>query len=104
MLTPYLGLTRDNNVRKDTSIEKLAKLKPAFNKESGTLTAGNSTPFTDGASCVLLASEDWAREHGLPVLAFITFAEVAAVEYVKNRHNLLLAPVYASTRMLKKQA
>jgi len=102
MLTPYLGLTRDNNVRKDTSMEKLAKLKPAFNKESGTLTAGNSTPFTDGASCVLLASEDWAREHNLSVLAYISFAEVAAIEYVKDRQNLLLAPVYASTRMLKK--
>lgn len=102
MLTPYLGLTRDNNVRKDTSLEKLAKLKPAFNKENGTLTAGNSTPFTDGASCVLLASEDWARQRGLPVLAFITYAEVAAIEYVKQRQNLLLAPVYASARMLKK--
>ena len=102
MLTPYLGLSRDNNMRKDTSIEKLVRLKPAFNKENGTLTAGNSTPFTDGASCVLLASEDWAREHNLPVLAYITFAEVAAIEYVKDRHNLLLAPVYASTRMLKK--
>jgi acetyl-CoA C-acetyltransferase len=102
MLTPYLGLTRDNNVRKDTSLEKLAKLKPAFNKEKGTLTAGNSTPFTDGASCILLASEDWAREHHLPVLAYITFAEVAAIEYVKDRQNLLLAPVYASARMLKK--
>jgi acetyl-CoA C-acetyltransferase len=102
MLTPYLGLTRDNNVRKDTSMEKLSKLKPAFNKTSGTLTAGNSTPFTDGASCVLLASEDWAREHGLSVLAYITSAEVAAIEYVKDRQNLLLAPVYASTRMLKK--
>ncbi len=102
MLTPYLGLTRDNNVRKDTSLEKLAKLKPAFNKENGTLTAGNSTPFTDGASCVLLASEDWAREHELPVLAYIKFAEVAAIEYVKQKQNLLLAPVYASTRMLKK--
>lgn len=102
MLTPYLGLTRDNNVRKDTSMEKLAKLKPAFNKLNGTLTAGNSTPFTDGASCVLLASEDWARTHGLTILAYITFAEVAAIEYVKDRHNLLLAPVYASTRMLEK--
>jgi len=102
MLTPYLGLTRDNNVRKDTSMEKLAKLKPAFNRINGTLTAGNSTPFTDGASCVLLASEDWAHEHGLPVLAYITFAEVAAIEYVKDRQNLLLAPVYASTQMLKK--
>lgn len=102
MLTPYLGLTRDNNLRKDTSMEKLSKLKPAFNKENGTLTAGNSTPFTDGASCVLLASEEWARDHNLPVLAYITHAEIAAIEYVKNRHNLLLAPVYASTRMLKK--
>ncbi len=102
MLTPYLGLDRDNNMRKDTSLEKLAKLKPAFDKLNGTLTAGNSTPFTDGASCVLLASEAWAKKHGLPVLAYITFAEVAAIEYVKQKQNLLLAPVYASTRMLKK--
>jgi acetyl-CoA C-acetyltransferase len=100
MLTPYLGLTRDNNVRKDTSMEKLARLKPAFNKQIGTLTAGNSTPFTDGASCVLLASEQWAKEHNLPVLAYIVDAEIAAIEYVKNRQNLLLSPVYASTRML----
>ena len=102
MLTPYLGLARDNNVRKDTSLEKLAKLKPAFDKQHGTLTAGNSTPFTDGASCVLLASEDWALDYKLPVLAYITFAEVAAIEYVQQRQNLLLAPIYASTRMLKK--
>jgi acetyl-CoA C-acetyltransferase len=102
MLTPYLGLDRDNNVRKDTSLEKLAKLKPAFDKVNGTLTAGNSTPFTDGASCVLLASEEWAKERGLPVLAYITFAEVAAIEYVKQKQNLLLAPVYAATRMLAK--
>jgi acetyl-CoA C-acetyltransferase len=102
MLTPYLGLSRDNNVRKDTSLEKLAKLKPAFDKTNGTLTAGNSTPFTDGASCVLLASEEWARAHGLPVLAYITHAEVAAIEYVQQKQNLLLSPVYASTRMLKK--
>lgn len=102
MLSPYLGLDRDNNVRKDTSLEKLAKLKPAFDKVNGSLTAGNSTPLTDGASCVLLASEEWAKEKGLPILAYITFAELAAIEYVKNQHNLLLAPVYASTRMLKK--
>jgi acetyl-CoA C-acetyltransferase len=102
MLTPFMGLDRDNNVRKDTSLEKLEKLKPAFDKEKGTLTAGNSTPFTDGASCVLLASEDWAAEHNLPVLAYITHAEIAAIEYVQNKHNLLLAPIYASTRMLKK--
>jgi len=102
MLTPFLGLTRDNNLRKDTSMEKLSKLRPAFNKEDGTLTAGNSTPFTDGASCVLLASEDWARDHSLPILAYITYAEVAAIEYVKDRQNLLLAPVYAAARMLKR--
>jgi acetyl-CoA C-acetyltransferase len=102
MLTPYQGLNRDNNVRKDTSLEKLAKLKPAFDKVLGTLTAGNSTPFTDGASCVLLASDEWARQQGLPVLAYITFAEVAAIEYVTQKQNLLLAPVYAATRMLKK--
>jgi acetyl-CoA C-acetyltransferase len=102
MLTPYLGLDRDNNLRKDTSLEKLARLKPAFDKLNGTLTAGNSTPFTDGASCVLLASEDWARDHQLPVLAYITFAEVAAIEYVRQKQNLLLAPVCASARMLKK--
>lgn len=102
MVTPYLGLTRDNNLRTDTTLEKLAKLKPAFDKVNGTMTAGNSTPLTDGASCVLLASEEWAKEHNLPVLAYISFAELAAIEYVENKHNLLLAPVYASTRMLKK--
>ncbi len=102
MLTPFAGLEKDNNVRSDSSVEKLAKLKPAFDKVNGTLTAGNSTPLTDGASCVLLASEDWAKQHGLPVLAYITFAEIAAIEYVKNQQNLLLSPVYASTRMLKK--
>jgi acetyl-CoA C-acetyltransferase len=102
MITPYLGLTQDNNLRRDTTLEKLARLKPAFDKTNGTLTAGNSTPFTDGASCVLLASEEWAKAHNLPVLAYITFAEVAAIEYVKSQQNLLLAPVYAATRMLKK--
>lgn len=102
MITPYAGLSRDNNLRTDTSIEKLAKLKPAFDKEKGTLTAGNSSPLTDGASCILLASEDWARQQGLPVLAYITFAELAAIEYINNRHNLLMSPVYASARMLKK--
>ena len=100
MLSPYLGLDHDNVVRKDTSLEKLAKLKPAFDKEHGTLTAGNSSPLTDGASCVLLASEDWAREKGLPVLAYITFAEVAAIEYIEQKQNLLLSPVYAAHRML----
>ncbi|PBQ31101.1 acetyl-CoA C-acyltransferase [Sphingobacteriaceae bacterium] len=102
MMTPYLGLESDTNLRRDTTLEKLKKLKPAFDKTNGTLTAGNSTPFTDGASCILLASEEWAKTHNLPVLAYITFSEIAAIEYVTNKHNLLLAPVHAATRMLKK--
>lgn len=102
MITPFNGLTKDNNLRADSTLEKLAKLKPAFDKLNGTLTAGNSTPLTDGASCILLASEEWAKEQGLPILAYITFAEVAAIEYVKNQHNLLLAPVFAASRMLEK--
>lgn len=102
MITPYLGLERDNNLRGDSSPEKLARLKPAFDKENGTLTAGNSSPLTDGASCLLLAGEDWAKAHGLPVLAYLTFAELAAIEYVENKQNLLLAPIYASARMLQK--
>jgi len=72
MVTPYLGLERDNNLRSDSNLEKLARLKPAFDKDNGTLTAGNSSPLTDGAACVLLASEDWAKKQGLPVLAYIT--------------------------------
>ena len=102
MLSPYLGLETDNVLRRDTSLDKLVKLKPAFDREHGTLTAGNSSPLTDGASCILLAGEDWARERNLPVLAYITFAEVAAIEYVRDRQNLLLAPVYATARMLQK--
>jgi acetyl-CoA C-acetyltransferase len=102
MITPYLGLERDNNLRRDSSLEKLARLKPAFDKQQGSLTAGNSSPLTDGASCLLLASEEWAKKKGLPVLAYLTFAELAAIEYVKNKQNLLLAPIYASSRMLAK--
>jgi acetyl-CoA C-acetyltransferase len=102
MMTPYLGLARDNNLRSDSSMEKLAKLKPAFDKVNGSLTAGNSSPLTDGASSLLLASEAWAAAQGLPVLAYITFAELAAIEYIENKQNLLLSPVYAATRMLKK--
>lgn len=102
MLTPFNGLSKDNILRPDSTIEKLSTLKPAFDKQNGTLTAGNSSPLTDGASCVLLATEEWAREHNLPILAYLTFAELAAVEYVKNQQNLLLAPIYASNRMLKR--
>ncbi|KMQ69969.1 acetyl-CoA acetyltransferase [Chryseobacterium sp. FH2] len=102
MITPAFGLNTDNNLRRDTNLEKLATLKPAFDKQNGTLTAGNSTPFTDGASAVLLASEEWAKANNLPVLAYITFSEVAGIEYVENKQNLLLAPVFAAERMLKK--
>lgn len=102
MITPAFGLDKDNNLRRDTSLEKLATLKPAFDKQNGTLTAGNSTPFTDGASAVLLASEEWAKANNLPILAYITFSEIAGIEYVENQQNLLLAPVFAADRMLKK--
>lgn len=98
LVTPYLGLTADNNVRSDTSLEKLAKLKPSFAKD-GTLTAGNSTPLTDGSAAVLLASEEWAHARGLPVLAYVTHAKVAAVDFVGGE-GLLMAPAWAVPRML----
>lgn len=101
LLTPFLGLTRDNNLRTDASLEKLASLKPAYERSAkGTLTAGNSTPLTDGASLVLLASEDWARERGLPVLAYWRDGEAAAVDFVRGHEGLLMAPVYAVPRLL----
>ena len=98
----YLGLSQDNNLRADTSLEKLQKLRPVFDSSgTGTLTAGNSTPMTDGASAVLLASEDWARERDLPVLAYLAYAKVAAVDYIDKKEGLLMAPAYAVPRMLK---
>jgi acetyl-CoA C-acetyltransferase len=100
LLTPYLGLTRDANLRPDSSADKLAKLKPAFGGADGTMTAGNSTPLTDGASTVLLASEEWAAARRLPVLAFLTYTETAAVDYVHGHEGLLMAPAYAVPRML----
>jgi acetyl-CoA C-acetyltransferase len=100
LVTPYLGLTRDENLRPDSSADKLAKLKPAFGGPDGTMTAGNSTPLTDGASVVLLASESWAAERRLPVLAYLTFVETAAVDYVHGGDGLLMAPAYAVPRML----
>jgi acetyl-CoA C-acetyltransferase len=102
LVIEYLGLTRDDNIRGDTSLEKLAKLKPVFDRSgAGTLTAGNSTPMTDGASAVLLASEHWARERNLPVLAYLTYGKVAAVDYVTKKEGLLMAPAFAVPRMLK---
>jgi acetyl-CoA C-acetyltransferase len=100
LMTPYLGLTRDQNLRPDTSPEKLAKLKPAFGGEDGTMTAGNSSPLTDGAAVVLLASEEWAAAHKLPVLAYFVDAEVAAVDFVHGGEGLLMAPTYAVPRLL----
>ena len=97
----YLGLTQDNNIRGDSSLDKLAKLRPAFDVSgAGTLTAGNSTPMTDGASAVLLASEAWARARNLPVLAYLTYGKVAAVDYIDKKEGLLMAPAYAVPRML----
>ncbi|MFC4854972.1 acetyl-CoA C-acetyltransferase [Actinophytocola glycyrrhizae] len=100
LLTPYQGLTRDANLRQDSTADKLAKLKPAFGGKDGTMTAGNSTPLTDGASTVLLASEEWARERSLPILAYLTHSETAAVDYVHGAEGLLMAPAYAVPRML----
>jgi acetyl-CoA C-acetyltransferase len=100
LLTPFEGVDHDNNVRPDSSMESLAKLKPVFDRTgSGTMTPGNSTPLTDGASTVLLASEDWARERNLPVQAYLTFARVAAVDFL-NKEGLLMAPAYAVSDML----
>jgi acetyl-CoA C-acetyltransferase len=101
LVREYLGLTQDNNIRSDTSLERLGKLKPSFDfSGSGTLTAGNSTPMTDGASALLLASEAWARERNLPVLAYLSYAKVAAVDYIEKKEGLLMAPAYAVPRML----
>jgi acetyl-CoA C-acetyltransferase len=103
LITPFLGLERDNNLRPDSNVEKLAKLKPAFGKgDSRTMTAGNSTPLTDGASCVLLASEEWAKENGHEVLAYLSFSETAAVDFVEKKEGLLMAPAYAVPRMLSR--
>jgi acetyl-CoA C-acetyltransferase len=102
LVTPFLGLSRDNNLRPDSSVEKLATLTPVFGKgdPAATMTAGNSTPLTDGASAVLLASDEWAAEHGLPVLAHLVDAQTAAVDYVHGGEGLLMAPVYAVPVML----
>ncbi|WP_375184830.1 acetyl-CoA C-acetyltransferase [Aquabacterium sp.] len=106
LMTPFKGVTKDNNLREGLTVEKLRSLKPCFDKKvapgQGTLTPGNSTPLTDGASAVLLGSEEWARERNLPVLAYITFSEVAAVDFFNKKEGLLMAPAYAVPRMLKR--
>jgi len=102
LVSPYLGLERDQNLRPDSTPEKLAKLEPVFGARNGdgTMTAANSTPLSDGASAVLLASEGWARERGLEVLAYVTQAQTAAVDHVHRGDGLLMAPVFAMPRML----
>jgi acetyl-CoA C-acetyltransferase len=100
LVSPYLGLERDQNLRPDSSAEKLAKLGPVFGGAEGTMTAANSTPLSDGASAVLLASEEWAKERDLPVLAWFVDGQAAAVDHVHKREGLLMAPAYAMPRML----
>ncbi|MEC3982716.1 acetyl-CoA C-acetyltransferase [Amycolatopsis sp. H20-H5] len=102
LVTPFLKLARDQNLRGDSSVEKLAKLKPVYGGQGGTMTAGNSTPLTDGASTVLLATDEWAKAHKLPVLAYLTFSQTAAVDYVHGDEGLLMAPAYAVPRMLSR--
>jgi acetyl-CoA C-acetyltransferase len=105
LLTPFRGLTRDQNLRPDIDIAKLATLKPVFEHgPHGTLTAANSTPLSDGAALVLLASEDWAKARGLPILAYWKDGEAAAVDFVKGAEGLLMAPVYAVPRLLARNS
>ena len=104
LVTPFMRVTRDQDLRPDTSVEALAKLKPVFGKgEGATMTAGNSTPLSDGAALVLIAEQQWAREHHLPVLARVVDSEVAAVDYVSGDEGLLMAPAYAVSRLLERQ-
>ena len=101
LVVPFMDVEEDNNIRRDTSFEKLSSLKPVFDRSGeGTMTAGNSTPLTDGAAAVLLASEDWARKRNLPIMAYLSFAKVAAVDFIEDE-TLLMAPAYAVSDMLK---
>ncbi|MFD9807695.1 acetyl-CoA C-acetyltransferase [[Kitasatospora] papulosa] len=104
LVVPYLGLERDQNLRPGSTVEKLATLKPVFGTghRDATMTAGNSTPLTDGAATVLLASEEWAEAHGLEPLAYLSLYETAAVDYVDGEDGLLMAPAYAVPRMLER--
>lgn len=102
LVTPFKGTSRDTNVRSDTTLDKLAKLKPVFDKsDAGTMTAGNSTPLTDGAGAILLTSEDFARQNDLSIQAFFVDAEAAAVDYVQGA-GLLMAPTIAVSQILKR--
>ena len=103
LLVPCAGVLKDNNVRADTSLDKMATMKPAFDKSSGqgTLTAANSTPLTDGAAAVLLSSEEWARSRNLPILAYLTYGQVAANDFAHGE-GLLMAPTIAVSEMLRR--
>lgn len=106
LVTPYLGVTVDTNLRRDTSLEKLAALKPVFGKDleaEATMTAGNSTALTDGAATVLLSSEEWADAHRLEPQAWFVDAETAAVDFVGGREGMLMAPAYATARLLSRR-
>jgi acetyl-CoA C-acetyltransferase len=100
LVQSFHGLAIDNNIRADTTLERLAKLRPSFDPGQGTLTAGNSTPLTDGASAALLASEDWARARNLPVQAWLSYGKAWAVDFASGRDGLLMAPAYAVPAML----
>lgn len=101
LVMPFQGLGRDNNLRPDTSLDKLARLAPVFDRRTGTITAGNASPLTDGASAVLLASEQWARARDLPVMAWVRDGETAAVDFSEEqREGLLMAPAHAVPRLL----
>lgn len=100
LVVPFLGLERDQNLRPDSSVDKLARLKPVFGGAQGTMTAGNSTPLSDGASAVLLSTPEWAAAHDLPVQAYIIDAQTAAVDHVHKREGLLMAPTYAVPTLL----
>jgi acetyl-CoA C-acetyltransferase len=102
LVIPYLGQERDQNLRPDSTVEKLAKLRPVFGGPDGTMTAGNSTPLSDGASAVLLSTEEWAGERGLTVQAYLVDAQTAAVDYVHGGEGLLMAPAYAVPRLLER--
>jgi len=105
LVVPHRGLSTDNNIRSDASLEALAKLKPVFDRSSrGTLTAGNSTPLTDGAATLLLASEQWAQAHKLPVLAYLRAGKSWAVDFAKGHEGLLMAPAYAVAAVLRDTA
>ena len=99
LVIPCAGVFRDNNIREDISLEKMAELKPVFDKVGGTVTAANSTPLTDGAATVLLASEEWAEKRGIPIQAYLTLGRTSAVDYVQGE-GLLMAPTVAVSELL----